>query len=368
MPRSCVSAASIALCACLSFPPSARAEPVRAALVMGNAIHGTLPVLTACARSGNVVAAALQRLGFEITKREDASTGAIDGGIGEFSRRIATGSNIAFIYVCGYGVSFNDRVFLLPVNANLTRPSDVLTQGVLVKTLLNAVSRDSVTTAVIALDLMTAPNASLAGAEALAALPAPDGVGLIAVTAPPPVNDGPTPLAEALVAALAGPAVRGDTLLTGVRTRLTGLNVTVAALRQPARPEPLAGAPPPPAPPPVSPAPPSPVVAPVVVSPPVASPPVASPPAPVAEPVKPPPPAPVTLVKIPDEGQMTELDRRKVQGALLRLNLYDRPVPPVNGKFGPETRTAIRRYQLILGTEMTGRLTSVEASKLVSVP
>ena len=65
---------------------------------------------------------------------------------------------------------------------------------------------------------------------------------------------------------------------------------------------------------------------------------------------------------------MTELDRRKVQGALLRLNLYDRPVPPVNGKFGPETRTAIRRYQLILGTEMTGRLTSVEASKLVSVP
>ena len=327
------------LCSGLLLMAAARAEPNRAALVIGNATYAPLPRLTACARSANLVAAAARAPGFEVTRREDASIGAMDAAINEFSQRGATGQNTAFIYVCGQAIAFNDRVFLLPAGTTLTRPSDVLTQGILAKTLLNAVNRDSITAAVVVLDL--SPSADTppgAWAAALAALPMADGVGLIAVAAPVS-GEGATPLAAALVSGLAAPVLRNDTLLADVRARLTALNVPIAFARPPVRSAALAGAPP--APEPVK-------------------------PAPVAEPVKP-PPAPVTPARIPDESQMTEVDRRKVQGALMRLNLYDKPMP-VNGKFGPETRVAIRRYQLILGVEMTGRLTAAQASQLVSAP
>jgi len=75
------------------------------------------------------------------------------------------------------------------------------------------------------------------------------------------------------------------------------------------------------------------------------------------------PPAPVLTVVLPDDGQMTDSDRRKVQGALLRLGYYDMPV---DGVFGPETRAAIRRFQHEIGADMTGRLTALQASRLVS--
>lgn len=350
------------VCAGLLLTAAARAEPNRAALVMGNATYAPLPRLTACARSANLVAAAARAPGFEVTRREDASIGAMDAAINEFSQRGATGQNTAFIYVCGQAIAFNDRVFLLPAGTTLTRPSDVLTQGILAKTLLNAVNRDSIAAAVVVLDLSPPPDTPPgAWAAALAALPMADGVGFIAVAAPVS-GEGATPLAAALVSGLGAPTLRNDTLLADVRARLTALNVPIAFARPPVRSAALAGAAP--APEPVKPLPVAEPVKPAPVAEPVKPEPAR--PVPVAEPVKP-PPAPVTPARIPDENQMTEVDRRKVQSALMRLNLYDKPMP-VNGKFGPETRVAIRRYQLILGVEMTGHLTAAQASQLVSAP
>jgi peptidoglycan hydrolase-like protein with peptidoglycan-binding domain len=62
----------------------------------------------------------------------------------------------------------------------------------------------------------------------------------------------------------------------------------------------------------------------------------------VATPATPPAPSPPPLapsVQLPDDGQMTDADRRTVQGALLRLGYYDLPV---DGIFGLETRAAMR--------------------------
>src|SRR6478609_1850175 len=128
----------------------------------------------------------------------------------------------------------------------------------------------------------------------------PEGVGVIAATETAPA-DAPTPLATALVAALAGPVVRSGDLLTAVQGQLAARKMTAVGY-MPARPDYLAGAPaPPPKPPPIA------VVAPVAPPPPAPAPPAAA------------PPAPVLTVVLPDDGQMTDSDRRKVQGALLRL-------------------------------------------------
>jgi hypothetical protein len=334
-------AASCLVCAGLLLAPDARAEQ-RTALVIGNATYASMPAIAACARSAHAVSSALSALGYTVTEREDASSGGIDAGISEFARHLTEGRGPAVVYVCAYGTSFNNRPFLLPTTANIARPSDALTQGVLVKALLDTVNGNTVTAAVVALDLVPKPDGpAQLGLETLAGITVPDGVGILAATqAPPP--DAPTPLASALVAGLAGPAVRSQDLMAGAQAKLTGSTASVAALRMPTRPDYLAGAPPPPPPEPAKPAPATPVA-------------VATPP--------PTPTPPPLAVMLPDDSQMTDADRRKVQGALSRLGYYDLPV---DGVFGPETRAAIRRYQHEIGAEMTGRLTAPQASRLAS--
>jgi Putative peptidoglycan binding domain len=339
-------AASCLVSAGLLLAPDARAEPPGAALVIGNGTYSSLPAIPACARSAHAVAAALGALGFMLTEREDASSGSIDAGIGEFAKHLADGHGAAVIYVCAYGTSFNNRPFLLPTTANIARPSDALTQGVLLKALIDTLKANTVTAAVVALDLVPKPDGpAQLGLETLADLPVSDGVGVLAA-AETPTSDGPTPVAAALVAGLAGPVVRSQDLLAGVQAKLAGSKAGVAALHMPARPDYLAGAPTPPPPP----AAPKPTPAPPVT---LATP--AAPPAPS--------PPPLPLVQLPDDAQMTDADRRKVQGILLRLGYYDLPV---DGVFGPETRAAIRRYQHEIGAEMTGRLTAAQASRLAS--
>ena len=60
---------------------------------------------------------------------------------------------------------------------------------------------------------------------------------------------------------------------------------------------------------------------------------------------------------------MSEADRQLVQEALRRLDYYQ---GPVDGIFGPLTRTAIRRFQRGIGAEISGSLTAEEANRLVA--
>jgi peptidoglycan hydrolase-like protein with peptidoglycan-binding domain len=69
------------------------------------------------------------------------------------------------------------------------------------------------------------------------------------------------------------------------------------------------------------------------------------------------------MTTMPDEATMSNAERLQVQDALRRLGYYK---GQLDGVFGPLTRAAIRRFQGSIGTEMTGRLTAEEASRLVS--
>jgi hypothetical protein len=351
MARIKLAVAAFALLA--SLPPAARAEPAPAAFIIGNATYGGLPVLPGCGKSANRVMAAARAAGFQVTERQDASTGGIDAGIAEFSQHLAGPGNGGLVYVCGYGTDFNDRIFLLPITARIERPSDVLTQGVLAKSLLATVSHDPATVGIVVFDLFAKPDGPRKlGLDALTGIAVPDAVGIVAAAEATP-TDAPTPLATALAAALKGPRIATGDLLADLRTRLAGNAEVSIAIHEPARPGLLASpaaAPPPP-----------------VAAPPVAAPPGAAPPgaAPVAATTPPPAVTPDLQAadQLPDEARMTEVERRKVQGALIRLGYYD---TSVDGVFGPETRAAIRRYQHEIGGETTGRLTADQATRLVN--
>ena len=62
---------------------------------------------------------------------------------------------------------------------------------------------------------------------------------------------------------------------------------------------------------------------------------------------------------------MSAADRRQIQAALRQLGYNP---GPVDGLFGPLTRTAIRRFQQRIGADPTGVITAAEASRLVSAP
>jgi hypothetical protein len=308
---------------CLPMPAARSAQPAREALVLGNGTYSALPQLSACLLSAHAVAAALRTQGFDVVEREDVSSGGADAAIGEFAQELAAAPGAAaFVYSCGYATSFNDRSFLLPVSARITRPADVLTQGILIKSLLDAVAHGGAGPSFVALDAVPTPDGP-------AALPVqsdlPDSLGVIVVSQPKP-PDAPTPLAAALVADLRTPQVQTGSLLTDLRQQLGNSKaLALSVVHPPAAPGYLVGAPRP---------------------------------APAAATAPPAPPA-----TLPADEQMSETDRRRVQTALARLGYYD---GKVDGIFGPDSRAAIRRYQHELGADMSGRLTAAQASRLVA--
>lgn len=332
---------------------SVRAEPPHAALVVGSANYASLPGIVGCGRSANAVSAALRALNFQITERQDASTGGVDAGMSEFADHLVSGKGAGFVYICGYATDFNNRTFLLPTTARIGRPSDVITQGILAKSMLATVSRDPSTVAVVVFDLIPQPGSSQRiDLDGLANATVPDGVGIIAATETT-TSQAPTPVAAALVAALSGSDVSTEGVLAGVKAKLADSPSTLVAWHTPAHPGFLAGGPPP-----AAPRPPAPPPAPVIAS----APPPVAPPAPVVPPVAT-PVAVAPQAPMPEELRMSEFDRRQVQDALRRLGYYD---SVVDALFGPETRAAIRRYQHEIGSEMTGYLTADQATRLVN--
>jgi hypothetical protein len=291
----------------------------------------------------------LRGAGFNVVEREDTTSGGIDAAINEAGRDLADSPGApAFVYLCALVTSYNDRPFLLPTSANITRPADALTQGLLAKSLLDLLTRSGNRPAVLALDVVPAPGVpATLGLDAYARLSLPDGLGYIAVTQATP-TDAVTPLAAALVVNLKAPTVQVAPLLDAVQQQLAGNKAaTIAAVRAPAAGSYLVGAP--------APAPKSPPITPATAPPatPSAMGAAAPPAAPEAAP---------SQVALPDEAAMTDADRRRVQTTLARLGYYD---GQVDGIFGPDTRAAIRRFQHEIHGEMTGRLTAEQATRLV---
>ena len=114
----------------------------RVALVIGNAAYAHAPRLANPLNDLADIGAALERLGFAVTRLENADYAALRRGLLEFTRA-ASASEIAVVFYAGHGIEVDQRNFLVPVDARLLSDRDIEYEAVPLELVSRAVERAS---------------------------------------------------------------------------------------------------------------------------------------------------------------------------------------------------------------------------------
>src|SRR5436189_2224397 len=125
----------------------------RIALVIGNAAYPKGPIAHSLA-DGGLVAEALTSIEFEIVEGADVNSNDIRRLFGEFLQKVnAAGPGaIAFIYYNGYALQFEGDNYLIPVDAQLNRDSEIPIQGIRLFDLLRPLADTAAMTKIVVLD------------------------------------------------------------------------------------------------------------------------------------------------------------------------------------------------------------------------
>lgn len=120
---------------------SASAES-RLALVIGQSAYKSVPVLPNPINDAKAVTQMLTESGFEVSTASDLSQSQIRDAVSEFAGKVASkgGDSIAVVYYAGHGVQIDGENFLLPVDIDPKRESDITIQGVRLNDVLNTLA------------------------------------------------------------------------------------------------------------------------------------------------------------------------------------------------------------------------------------
>ncbi|WP_245549292.1 SUMF1/EgtB/PvdO family nonheme iron enzyme [Noviherbaspirillum massiliense] len=114
-------------------------EPRRVALVIGNEDYRDDP-LASPVNDARAISAALESRGFEVMRQENLDAQGMQTTLREFSRRLDAGG-IGLFYFAGHGLQVRDRTLLVPVDADERFPARLLTHGMDLHAILEAMSR-----------------------------------------------------------------------------------------------------------------------------------------------------------------------------------------------------------------------------------
>ena len=107
----------------------------RVALVVGNSTYGHIGRLPNPENDAVDMAAALQRLGFDVTTELDADRVALTEALRAFTRRSA-GADVSLVFYAGHGIEMDGTNYVVPVDARLERDVDVRYETVTLDDLL----------------------------------------------------------------------------------------------------------------------------------------------------------------------------------------------------------------------------------------
>ena len=108
----------------LALAPSATFAADRIALVVGNGAYAAIGVLPNPGNDATDVAAALGRLGFDVTTVRDADRADMSEAL-RVSTRESAGANVSLVFYAGHGLEMVGVNYLVPVDAQLERDTHV---------------------------------------------------------------------------------------------------------------------------------------------------------------------------------------------------------------------------------------------------
>src|SRR5947209_16508206 len=213
--------------ALLFFLIQPAAAQQRVALVIGNAAYPKVPLKHSLA-DGGLVAEALTSIGFEIIEGADVNSSDLRRLFGEFLQKVNAGGpgTIAFIYYNGYALQFEGDNYLIPVDAQLNRDSEIPIQGIRLFDLLRPLADTPAAAKIVVLDATRPLPFQIQGGQLAPGLgaieSAPDM--LVAFSSAPGTvaPDGPGPYgayATAIAEMVREPGLDIDTLFARIRLR-----------------------------------------------------------------------------------------------------------------------------------------------------
>ncbi|BAL76527.1 caspase family protein [Bradyrhizobium cosmicum] len=181
-------------------PGSARAQQQekRIALVVGNGAYAKSPLATT-ANDAGLIAQTLQAAGFDVVGARDLDGDTLRKSFRDFIQKAqASGpGTVAMVYLAGYGVQLAGENYFIPVDSNITRDTDVPTEGLRVSDYLRQLAAIPLKANIVVLDAARA-QPFIEGGQPIAsglALVEPDPNMLIAFNAAPgtvaPEEPGP---------------------------------------------------------------------------------------------------------------------------------------------------------------------------------
>ena len=124
----------------LSALPGAAGAAERVALVIGNGAYEKAPYLANPRNDAADVGAALDRLGFEVSRLANADQAVLREGLRNFTRA-ASAAEVAVVFYAGHGIEVDGRNFLVPVDARLQSDQDVEFETVSLELVMRSVER-----------------------------------------------------------------------------------------------------------------------------------------------------------------------------------------------------------------------------------
>lgn len=111
----------------------------RVALVIGNGAYTHVPRLQNPTNDALDLAQTLRRIGFEVTEAIDLDYRDMRLAVRDFSEQ-AENADIALLYYAGHGIEIENTNYLIPINAELKRASDVEFEALRLDALLSALA------------------------------------------------------------------------------------------------------------------------------------------------------------------------------------------------------------------------------------
>jgi uncharacterized caspase-like protein len=111
----------------------------RVALVIGNGAYTSVDRLKNPANDASAVAGALTRLGFDVVEKHDLGVVQMQRVLRDFEDK-AEGAEWALVYYAGHGLEQNGKNWLIPIDAELTRATDLPDEAIPVERVLDRLS------------------------------------------------------------------------------------------------------------------------------------------------------------------------------------------------------------------------------------